>query len=232
MKFNLFNKKKCVPKENVHTPENVSVAIDDFLSQYLSAIPYELFVRLSKQALKGEQYATIPACTYNEVVKKRKEMEEADNKLSRIAEINNKGIEAEKSGEIEAAIKLYEENIYSESCEALHPFERLMIIYHKHKDFGNEARIIRKAIQVFGEKNERIAELAIKNNPEQEAEIREALQTCINVRGNQRNSNGVQTICFAPYPVVKFKERLSKLEQKYELQVTTTYRIQDRREAD
>jgi len=63
-------------------------------------------------------------------------------------ERNLKGIELEKSGDIEKAIILYEENIL-ENFEGNHPYDRLAIIYKKQNNLDNEIRVLEKAILVF-----------------------------------------------------------------------------------
>ena len=61
---------------------------------------------------------------------------------------NNKGIKYEKQGEIDLAIKFYEQNI-SENYVGNHPYDRLAIIYRKQKDYLNEIRVLNKVISVF-----------------------------------------------------------------------------------
>lgn len=61
---------------------------------------------------------------------------------------NNSGIHYEKEGKIEEAIKVYEENIEL-GFPAMHSYTRLMIIYRRLKDYDNEQRVIRRAIEVY-----------------------------------------------------------------------------------
>jgi len=63
---------------------------------------------------------------------------------------NNKGIELEKKEDIENAIKLYEQNVADEFF-GTHPYDRLAIIYRKRKQFDDEIRIIKKAIEIIGD---------------------------------------------------------------------------------
>ena len=63
-------------------------------------------------------------------------------------ERNLKGIEYEKQGLTDAAIKLYEQNI-AEYFEGNHPYDRLAIIYHKRKQYEDEKRVLETAIFVF-----------------------------------------------------------------------------------
>jgi len=64
---------------------------------------------------------------------------------------NLEGIEFEKKGELEKAIRLYEKNI-EEDFEGSHPYDRLAIVYRKKGEYGEEIRVLRKAIFVFENK--------------------------------------------------------------------------------
>ena len=58
------------------------------------------------------------------------------------------GIELEKQGKVDEAIKLYEQNI-GENFVGSHPYMRLAIIYRKRKQVGDEIRVLKKAAYVF-----------------------------------------------------------------------------------
>jgi len=64
---------------------------------------------------------------------------------------NLQGIEFEKRGELEKAIRLYEKNV-EEDFEGNHPYDRLAIIYRKRGEYKEEIRVLRKAIFVFENK--------------------------------------------------------------------------------
>lgn len=64
------------------------------------------------------------------------------------AERNLKGAEFEKTGNLEKAIELYEENV-KESFKGNHPYDRLATIYKNQNDLDNEIRILEKAIVVY-----------------------------------------------------------------------------------
>jgi tetratricopeptide (TPR) repeat protein len=66
------------------------------------------------------------------------------------AERNLKGAEFEKTGNLEKAIELYEENA-AESFKGNHPYDRLATIYKNQNDLDNEIRILEKAIVVYEE---------------------------------------------------------------------------------
>jgi tetratricopeptide (TPR) repeat protein len=61
---------------------------------------------------------------------------------------NLKGIEFEKQGKVDEAIKQYETNI-SKNVDGNHPYDRLAIIYRKNKQFDDEIRVLEKAVKVF-----------------------------------------------------------------------------------
>jgi len=61
---------------------------------------------------------------------------------------NLRGIELEKAGKINQAIKLYEKNLY-ENFEGSHPYTRLAAIYHKNGQIDEEIRVLRKAVYVY-----------------------------------------------------------------------------------
>ncbi len=71
-------------------------------------------------------------------------MDNLNNQFER----NIKGIELEKLGKVEEAVKFYEKNI-EENFDGNHPYDRLAIIYRKKKDIRNEIRVLEKAIYVF-----------------------------------------------------------------------------------
>ena len=68
--------------------------------------------------------------------------------FSKAVSRNNNGIELEKSGDIDGAIAVYEENI-AEGYPASHSFDRLMILYRKRKDYDSEIRVILRTMEVF-----------------------------------------------------------------------------------
>lgn len=81
-----------------------------------------------------------------------KNIEFCRNKLAEIEDImvnrNLKGIELEKKGNIEDAVKLYEQNIADE-FDGTHPYKRLAIIYRKKGQIEDEIEVLKKAIQVL-----------------------------------------------------------------------------------
>lgn len=74
------------------------------------------------------------------------EYDESDNDLA--FELNQKGMKFEKNKDIDNAIKYYELSIEN-SFEGTYPYDRLVILYRKKKDYCNEIRVIEKAIKIF-----------------------------------------------------------------------------------
>ncbi|MGG2466821.1 hypothetical protein ACOV1W_03740 [Paraclostridium bifermentans] len=63
-------------------------------------------------------------------------------------ELNKKGMELEKSKDIDGAIEYYEQSIDC-NFDGTHPYDRLAILYRKKKDYDNEIRVLDKAIYNF-----------------------------------------------------------------------------------
>nr|BFF37760.1 hypothetical protein BACT7_26220 [Tenacibaculum mesophilum]BFF41182.1 hypothetical protein BACY1_29870 [Tenacibaculum mesophilum] len=86
--------------------------------------------------------------TPKEIIQEKSENQESDNYFSNQVDRNLKGKEYEEKGEIESAIKEYEENL-KEKFEGSHPYNRLAIIYRKNKDYDNEIRVLKSAIRIY-----------------------------------------------------------------------------------
>lgn len=70
------------------------------------------------------------------------------NLFEKSVDNNLTGRELEKSGKIDEAIELYERNV-SNRFEGNYPYDRLAIIYRKRRDYDNEIRVLRTAVEVF-----------------------------------------------------------------------------------
>jgi tetratricopeptide (TPR) repeat protein len=70
------------------------------------------------------------------------------DRFEKQVERNLKGIQFEKEGQLEQAIKLYEANI-KENFEGNHPYDRLAVIYRKQGRVDDEIRVLEKAVWVF-----------------------------------------------------------------------------------
>lgn len=86
---------------------------------------------------------------FNELESLLNKRKEFDQKLSLACELNNKGRELEKRGEFIDAIAIYEQNILPDVHVTMHPYDRLLVLYRKNKDYENEKRVCTLAIEEF-----------------------------------------------------------------------------------
>lgn len=176
----------------------------DFFIKLVGWPKQDYYVAKSTEAiLNGQSSILIPKEDFEEAKRVLAERQKADERLAAVAGRNTDGIQLEKEGKIADAILLYEANI-ADGYPATHSFDRLMKIYRKQKDYENEVRVIRRAIEVFSIENEKRAELSIERMPSKEAEIRNALNSCSKVMGD----DGLY--CFVPYDVTAYLVRLDK----------------------
>lgn len=129
-------------------PEDLfTISVDDF-EPYAAYAPKPLQREYHRALLCGEKYIEIPIADFEETKNKYTKMRlwERDGAITCCR--NNDGIAFEKGGKIEEAIKVYEENIEL-GHPAMHSYTRLMIIYRRLKDYDNEQRVIRRAVEVY-----------------------------------------------------------------------------------
>lgn len=167
--------------------------------------------KMTEATLKGHDFLMIPQSDYDEAMRCIEARRKRDRTIADTAARNNAGIEFEKAGETDKAIEVYEDNV-AEGYPALHAFNRLMVLYRRRKDYANEIRVIKRAIEVFQRENERRAENAVKDEPQLREQIQEAVISGKQIMGG----NGFY--CFVPYDVAAFRERLKKAETLLEKQ--------------
>lgn len=115
----------------------------------ISFFPYEMYSAIRCETNDDdENYVDIPEAIFIPLKKKWDKYQSLVQLQNKTCELNNIGIAQEKSGDIENAIKTYEENVKLKG-KATHSYERLMILYRKAKDYKNEIRVIKIAIKVF-----------------------------------------------------------------------------------
>lgn len=112
----------------------------------------------------------------------------------------------EKEGMIDEAIAVYEKSILSK-IPATAPYDRLMILYRKKKDYDNEIRIIKEAISVFMSENERRAGRVIEGDSSLYNEVMQALETNESIRYNDGKW------AFVQYNVMDYITRLEKAKK-------------------
>jgi hypothetical protein len=66
----------------------------------------------------------------------------------KIEERNQAAKEAEEAGDLNKAVRFYEQNIRENYADKF-AFERLMIIYRTQKEYKDELRVIKRGIEVF-----------------------------------------------------------------------------------
>lgn len=86
---------------------------------------------------------------YESMKRRFDKYQEKQRKLNLCAKLNNIGINLEKAGDIEAAIAIYELNISGSCYPAVHSFNRLLVLYHKSKNYKAEKRVCQKALRIF-----------------------------------------------------------------------------------
>ena len=186
------------------------VNINIFLDKYIASISQDLFIELQNRVLAGYSYADIPISKIEQVRQNYEAAKRIDEALQKCADLNNKGIAFEKVGNIDAAIKCYEENI-EQGYTATHSYERLMILHRKQKEYDKEISVIEKAINIFSNENEKRAKHAIEECPSKRKEINDALKSCIAVYGDKISTFiGKPMVCFNPYDINKYRKRLEK----------------------
>lgn len=148
----VFLRKKRNDKP-VHS-DVIRIDLPDFLNKYKACIPVDLFMDLSERCfVKQEKNAMIPVSVYNKIMDSKAMEDKTADELSRVSGNNNLGIDYEKRGDVDMAIRVYEGNIAMDSPSmefpARHSYDRLMVIYRRRKDYDNEIRIIRRALKIF-----------------------------------------------------------------------------------
>ena len=132
--------------------------------------------------------------------------QEVLNENSRLIKL---GIDLEKEGMINEAIAVYEKAIIPQ-LPATHPYDRLMILYRKKKDYDNEIRIIKIAISVFMKENERRAGRAIEDDSSLYNQVMQALETNENIRYEDGKW------AFVQYDVMEYITRLEMAKRLLE----------------
>lgn len=148
-----------------------------------------------------------------ETLKQKQEKEFKEIAQQEVLNENSKliklSIDLEKEGMINEAIAVYEKAIVPQ-LPATHPYDRLMILYRKKKDYDNEIRIIKIAISVFMKENERRAGRAIEDDSSLYNQVMQALETNENIRYEDGKW------AFVQYDVMEYITRLEKAKRLLE----------------
>lgn len=98
------------------------------------------YIRL--EAIIDKLYQSENVNRRHELIKEYSEI--TNNILTTFSDRNLKGIQLEKEGNVDEAIKLYEKNV-SEEFDGSHPYERLAIIYKRKGLIDEEIKILKTA---------------------------------------------------------------------------------------
>ena len=120
----------------------------DFLPEYMKAgadITWdELF-----GAADSNGYITVTKKRFEEMERSRAIHHDKEVRMFKCVCLNNEAIRLEELGEVDEAAKLYEKNINEIRYPATHAYDRLIVYYRERKDYENEIRVIRLAIEMF-----------------------------------------------------------------------------------
>ena len=111
--------------------------------------------------------------------------------------------EAEEEGEPNAAIELYEKAIRQKPVLE-HPYNRLLVLYRKGKEYGKELKVINKALDVFRELYDKKKE-AFSGSGKVAQLSKAILKT---VGGNKKDYH------YYPEPIPKWMKRKAVVEKK------------------
>jgi tetratricopeptide (TPR) repeat protein len=126
--------------------------------------------------------------------------------VRKIEEKNELARQAELEGDLNKAIKLYEQNIREDVADEF-AFDRLMIIYRKQKEYEKEAEVIDRGIELFQEHmNEHLKNSLAKRI---DGKTLEQLSNAIIKKTRSKDQE-----LHYPDPVDKWMKRRAALEQK------------------
>jgi tetratricopeptide (TPR) repeat protein len=117
-----------------------------------------------------------------------------------------KAEEAENNGQLDEAVKLYREAMKVEPSYEL-PYDRLMIIYRKQKNYKEELKIINEGIRFFTEQHENKQKEMIGAN-KKIAQLSNALMKSVGLKDKKGKS------IYYPEPVPKWQKRKQVAEKK------------------
>lgn len=180
-----------------------------------SVTPHEWIFRPDDIESELDRYrnrvVSVPEDLITEWKSSVEEYDEFNQRLGETCENNNRGIELEKLGQIDEAIKVYEKNI-SIGYLATHAYERLRIIYKRRKDPANELRVLRAGVALFEPANDERFRQALSEYPQLEEEIGNA--RCDPKKGTLRDENGDLVVAFISEEA-KYRYRIQALLKKY-----------------
>jgi len=124
----------------------------------------------------------------------------------KIDERNKIAKDAEEEGDVNKAVRFYEQNISEDHADKF-AFERLMIIYRKQKEYKNELRVIKRGIEVFQQNmKERVKHSLARRVSDKKLE--QLSQAILNITGQKKEEHHF------PDPIDKWLKRKQIVEKK------------------
>lgn len=138
--------KSIAPEPSV----KVSTGINSPLIRAIEWEKQDLYNSIANKAImrSGARYIEMPKSDYDAMMRSIADIEEKNNAIAETARLNNEGMELEKKGNIDEAIKLYEKNI-SRGYPARHSYDRLLVLYKQCNRTDDEKRIAKLACEMF-----------------------------------------------------------------------------------
>lgn len=152
----------------------------DSISYCLESDDFYEFTDLLIDACENRKmYFFFPKKKWDKAIREFDKQKELYTVSNQIFGFNNKGTELEKKGDIENAILMYEESVklYEDNTNKFrtrYQYDRLILLYHKLKDFDNEKRILTKVLALYPDDSKCIKKLAILNGSHEEKVISSA----------------------------------------------------------
>lgn len=142
--------KKAVAKNSSNNENRDSVLVTLEKVKKLKMLGF-LDVDTSAEMI-NKGYAIVSKAKWEKMCKEAEKYRRWEMLLNETAELNNKGKQLEEDGDVEGAIAVYEECMKLRYA-AFNSYQRLMVLYHRRKDYENEKRVIKIAIEVFEREN-------------------------------------------------------------------------------
>jgi tetratricopeptide (TPR) repeat protein len=151
-KQNIANQKKQEQQRLISDMESKGYILvsTNSLKKYIQGaiISENLMDELTDATLEGKTKIFVSKSELSDMECKLKEYKKNEKSLHDCARLNNEGMALEKEGKIKEAIEVYEKNLKN-PYPARMSYDRLMILYHKEKDYENELRVINLACAKF-----------------------------------------------------------------------------------
>lgn len=126
--------------------------------------------------------------------------------VSSYKELVKRAAEAESNDHFDEAIKLYREALAIEPSQEL-PYNRLMIIYRKQKNYREELKVIKEGLKFFKQQHEN-KQKELTGSNKKLVQLSNAFMKTAGLTGKKGKSN------YYPEPVAKWQKRQEVVERK------------------